>query len=134
LEGLSNPKQELVVHGWLGRETQVHDGWVTVAQLGDLADGQRHAADVLGHPVVLVRFGDEVHTVDGYCPHRGMLLTDAKLKGTAIACIWHGFEYDVRTGDLVWPEAKWAGSCLSVPVYITRVRDGAVEVRVRLAG
>jgi len=118
------------VHGWLGHESEVHDGWVTVAELSDLAESQPHGADVLGHPVVLVRLGDEVHAVDGYCPHRGMPLTDGKMAGTAIACIWHGFEYDVRSGELVWPEA---GGCLQVPVYVTRIVEGSVEVRVRLA-
>ncbi len=108
---------------------QVHEGWISVARLSELRESQPRPADILGHPVVLVRLGGAVHAVDGYCPHRGMLLTDGKLSGTALRCLWHGFQYDVRSGEMVWPEP----CAEQVPVYATRVRRGLVQVRVRLA-
>jgi nitrite reductase/ring-hydroxylating ferredoxin subunit len=83
---------------------------------------------VLGHPVVLIRLGEAVHAVDGYCPHRGMPLGDATIEGDVIQCLWHGFEYDVRTGQALWPDDRGE----PVPTYDTRVREGAVELRVRL--
>jgi nitrite reductase/ring-hydroxylating ferredoxin subunit len=49
----------------------------------------------------------------------------AKLEGCALRCPWHGFKYDVRSGEVVWPPG-WE----SIPAYATRVQDGAVEVLV----
>ncbi|HEX6513330.1 MAG TPA: Rieske 2Fe-2S domain-containing protein [Chloroflexota bacterium] len=99
------------------------DGWTTVAQLSDL-DGPTEAF-VDGHPVVLVRLGEEVFAVDGRCPHRGGPLAQAVLEGCALRCPWHGFKYDVRTGRPAWPEG-WD----PVPTYATRITDGWVEVLV----
>ena len=79
-----------------------------------------------GHPVVLVRLGEEVFAVDGRCPHRGGPMGEAFLEGCALRCPWHGFKYDVRSGQPVWPDG-WD----PVPTYAARVREGLVEVLVQ---
>jgi nitrite reductase/ring-hydroxylating ferredoxin subunit len=125
----SGGERALVVHRWLpGSEAAVEDGWTRLAPLDDFVAGKAHEVTVFGHPVVCVRMGDEVHAVDGYCPHRGMPLGDGHVEGEVLMCIWHGFEYDVRTGAPVWPD-----NCgLPLDAYDTRLRDGVVELRVRL--
>ena len=40
-----------------------------------------------------------------------------------IACAWHGWEFDVRTGQAVWPDAR-----MRVRTYATRVEGGRVLV------
>jgi nitrite reductase/ring-hydroxylating ferredoxin subunit len=76
-----------------------------------------------GHPVVLVRLESGLFAVDGRCPHRGGPMAEGKLEGCALRCPWHGFKYDVRTGQPVWPEG-WD----PLPAYAVRVRDGMVEL------
>lgn len=101
------------------------DGWLAVSRLDELAEGKLHPRDVGGHPVVLVRLGTEVFALDGRCPHRGGPIDEGKLDGETIRCPWHGFEFDVRTGAVVWPDG-WD----PLPHYATRVRQDSVEVAV----
>ena len=74
---------------------------------------------------MLVRLEDEVFAVDGRCPHRGGPMAEAKLEGCALRCAWHGFKYDVRTGEQVWPRG-WDPA----PAYSARIRNGSVELLV----
>jgi nitrite reductase (NADH) small subunit len=41
-----------------------------------------------------------------------------------LACPWHGWEFDIRTGKLITGEAH------SVRTYPVRVRGGRIEVEV----
>ena len=63
-------------------------------------------------PGVCLRFelpdGDElaVYNVDGefyatenFCPHKGAPLTEGTLCGHIVECGWHGWQFDVRTGE-----------------------------------
>ena len=98
---------------------------MSVARLAELTEGQLQVADVGGHPVVLVRLVRDVYALDGRCPHRGGPMTEGKLEGDVIRCPWHGFRFDVRSGEVVWPSG-WD----PLSSYRTRVRDGTVEVAV----
>src|SRR6185436_11326413 len=44
------------------------------------------------------------------CPHMGASLADGRLVGDHVECVWHGWKYDVRTGENDFK--KWA--CLTV--------------------
>src|SRR5215217_1986961 len=76
--------------------------------------------------------GDElsVYNVDGefyatenFCPHKGAPLSEGMLCGHIIECGWHGWQFDVRSGE-----------CLTVPerikTYTVRVEDGLVKVEI----
>ncbi|HWP28814.1 MAG TPA: Rieske 2Fe-2S domain-containing protein, partial [Chloroflexota bacterium] len=76
-----------------------------------------------GHPVVLAVVAGRVYAADGRCPHRGALLTGGQLEAGAVRCPLHGFRYDLRTGESVWPPG-WE----ALPTYPTRVADGVVYV------
>ena len=45
------------------------------------------------------------HTEGGYfamdnsCPHRGGPLAEGCLQGSVVTCPWHGWKFDVRTGE-----------------------------------
>lgn len=101
------------------------DGWAPVARLEELATGKIVAVDVCGHPLVLVRLGDEVFALDGRCPHRGGPMEAGWLTGEVISCPWHAFEFEVRSGAVVWPEG-WE----PLDSYPARLLDGVVEVAV----
>jgi len=103
--------------------------------------------DAGGHSVVLIRFDDEVHALDGWCPHRMGPLTEGHIEGNLLRCPWHGFKYDIRTGELKWPyeaTSRTADDPLPghgvpqwnhVPTYPIRVTaDGVVEIAVEVEG
>jgi nitrite reductase/ring-hydroxylating ferredoxin subunit len=96
---------------------------VRVATLADVAPGLPHLVETQGTRIVLVRLGDQVHALGGTCSHQGGPLGDGKLTGTRLACPWHGWMYDVRTGQCLFP-----GRGTAVPSYPVRVDGDAVWV------
>jgi nitrite reductase/ring-hydroxylating ferredoxin subunit len=96
---------------------------VRAAALDEVAPG-RPTLVVLGdRRVVLARVGAEVYALDDTCSHRGGPLSEGKLSGTRLACPWHGWMYDVRTGQCSFPPR---GS--GVAAYPVRVEAGDVWV------
>jgi len=93
--------------------------------LADLTPGQPTLVQAEGTRVVLVRVGDRVHALGDVCAHRGGPLSGGKLSGMRLACPWHGWMYDVRTGQCVFP-----GRGAAVPSYAVRVENDEVRVEV----
>ncbi len=96
-----------------------------VAALADVVAGQPRLVEVDGRRVVLIRVAAQVYALDDVCAHQGGPLSNGKLTGTRLACPWHGWMYDVRTGQCVFP-----GRGAAVPFYPVRVDDGEVWVEV----
>jgi nitrite reductase/ring-hydroxylating ferredoxin subunit len=91
---------------------------VRAAALAELTPGRPTLVTANGTPVVLVRVGDQVHALGERCAHQGGPLSEGKLSGTRLACPWHGWMYDVRTGQCLFPARGGP-----VPSYRVRV-DG----------
>lgn len=49
--------------------------------------------------LALCRVGEDVHAVDGICPHAGGPLGQGALHGTTLVCPWHAWEFDCVTGE-----------------------------------
>lgn len=39
------------------------------------------------------------HATDNSCPHRGGPLGEGTLDGAVVTCPWHGWQFDVRSGE-----------------------------------
>jgi nitrite reductase/ring-hydroxylating ferredoxin subunit len=65
----------------------------------------------------------EIHCVDGICPHAEGPLAQGALHGHTLVCPWHGWEFDVRTGD------SEVGDC-KVKTYPTVVQDGRIFIQI----
>ena len=87
-------------------------------------------------PGACIRFelpdGDElaVYNVDGeyyatenFCPHKGALLSEGALCGHIIECWWHGWQFDVRSGECLTVQEK-------IRTHRVWVEDGLVKVEV----
>ena len=94
-----------------------------VASLDEVPAGQPKIVELDGVRVVLSRVGDAVYACGDVCTHRGGPLGEGKLTGTRLACPWHGWMFDVRTGRCVLPSRG-----ASVPSYPVRVEAGEVLV------
>jgi nitrite reductase (NADH) small subunit len=92
-----------------------------VASLDEVPAGQPKLVELEGARVVLARVGDAVYACGDMCAHRGGPLSEGKLNGTRLACPWHGWMYDVRTGQCLFP-----GRGASVPSYPVRVEAGEI--------
>ena len=91
---------------------------VKVANLADVQDGQPMLVEAEGTPVVLVRVGETVYACSDMCTHQGGPLSEGKLAGTRLTCPWHGWMFDVKTGQCLMPSRGGA-----VPSYPTRVDE-----------
>jgi len=96
---------------------------VRAASFAAVPTGRPTLVEVSGARVVLARVGDDVYACGDTCAHQGGPLGEGRLTGTRLACPWHGWLYDVRTGQCVFP-----GRGASVPSYPTRIDGDAVWV------
>ena len=86
-----------------------------VAALDELPPGSRKLVSVKGRAIVVFNVAGELFALVDRCPHRGgslhlgkqtgLVESDApghycySRKGEIIRCPWHGWEFDVRTGQ-----------------------------------
>ena len=96
---------------------------IRAAAVADLMPGAPLLVETEGTRLVLVRVGDDVHALGDTCSHKGGPLSGGKLSGTRLACPWHGWMYDVRTGQCMFPQRG-----APVPSYAVRVEGGEVWV------
>ena len=96
---------------------------IRAVTLADLPPAQPTLVELDGQRLVLTRVGDAVYACGDVCAHRGGYLSEGRLTGTRLACPLHGWLYDVRTGQCVFP-----GRGASVPSFPVHVRDGDVWV------
>ena len=61
---------------------------------------------VNGRRVALARTATGFHAVDDGCSHRGGSLAGGVLVGETVQCLWHGSQFDVRTGKAVCGPAE----------------------------
>lgn len=98
---------------------------VRAAALSEIPADRPVLAVLGGLRVALARVGGEVCALADACAHRGGPLSEGKLQGSRLACPWHGWIYDVRTGQCAFPQRGQA-----VPAYPVRVEGAEVWVEV----
>jgi len=97
--------------------------WMRVGRTDDFAAGRVHAVQAGDRSVALVRLDDGWFAVDGRCPHQGGPLTEAHLEDSCVRCPWHGYDFDVRSGQGVGNREK-------VETFTVRDTDGWLEIEV----
>lgn len=75
------------------------DTWHSACELSDISEGQGLELVVNDQMVALFRVGEAVYALDGLCPHQGGPLGKGKLVGCIVTCPWHGWQFDVATGQ-----------------------------------
>ncbi|MSO90890.1 MAG: Rieske (2Fe-2S) protein [Acetobacteraceae bacterium] len=104
-----------------------------VAAVTDIPPGSRKLVTVRGRPIVVFNIKGEFFGLFNRCPHQGGELVNGTLcglvqanepgvytytrEGEVLRCPWHGWEFDVRTGQS-WCEPSKIQT-RSYPVEIT---------------
>ncbi len=71
---------------------------VKVATKNEIPAGTGKAVEAGGKPIAVFNCDGKFYAIDNTCAHRGGPLAEGSLSGTTVACPWHGWEYDVKTG------------------------------------
>lgn len=94
-----------------------------VIGLDELDEGVGLQVKVDGHPLCLVRIGEEVRAIYDVCSHQEYPLHEGYVYGRSIECALHGSTFALDSGE---PEALPATT--PVPVFAVKVEDGDVLV------
>ena len=97
--------------------------FVKVANLSDLGPGSSMTVEANGKAVALFNVDGTVYALDNTCLHRGGPLGEGFLEGDVVACPWHMWEYNVRTGE------KVGDPSLKVATYPVEVEGNDVKVQ-----
>jgi nitrite reductase/ring-hydroxylating ferredoxin subunit len=116
-----------------------------VARVGDIPDRGRIIVELEGRSIGVFNIGGEFFALRNRCLHQGgevctgglfpavkaEILSSGRIREyfdhdqVFVACPWHGWEYDVRTGRCVFDPKR------RLVTFQTKVRDGHVVVVVR---
>ncbi len=93
-----------------------------VCKVGELADGERVIMDINGRSVGVFNVGGEFYALRNMCPHEGAELCRGTITGMnlpgkvgeyewvrdgeIIRCPWHGWEFDIKTGESIFNPHK----------------------------
>ena len=86
---------------------QLTDGRRSVngGRVKDLPAGHCKTVELpAGRELALYNVNGEFYATENFCPHKGAPLASGILCAYVIECEWHGWQFDVRTGE-----------CLTVP-------------------
>ena len=72
--------------------------------------------------VAVCNVGGEIYAMDGICPHSGGPLGHGALEGHLLACPFHGWEFDCRTGECS------ADGSIGVAIYPVKIEDDQIFV------
>ena len=100
------------------REGQV----VTVGRVDDVPEGRGATVELLnGTELALYNTGGQFYAIENFCPHKGAPLADGRLSGHTIECDWHGWRFDVRTGECL-------NTSSAVETYEVIIEDGWIKI------
>jgi len=96
-----------------------------VPHIPELKPGETRCVELEdGRPVALFNVDGEIFALDNTCPHAGGPLGEGTLDGEIVTCPWHGWKFNVRTGDcLKNPIEEWR-----VGRYSIVVEDNIIQV------
>jgi nitrite reductase/ring-hydroxylating ferredoxin subunit len=73
--------------------------WVRIAAVEDCPPGECRELVAGDRIVALFNVDGRFHALDGVCPHQGGPLGKGSLQGCVVTCPWHGWQFDVSTGQ-----------------------------------
>ena len=98
--------------------------FVTVARVGEIAEGQAKAFEVGDQVVAVFLHGKKYYAIDDMCPHMGASLATGHfdVEQMNVACTWHGWRFDVRDGT--WCDNRR----IKTDVFAVRLVDDEIQI------
>ena len=77
--------------------------YVKVAKVGDFAAVDMRSYRILARHVGIFRRSDgSFYALEAGCKHANADLTGGRREGQVLTCPWHGWKYDIETGECLW--------------------------------
>jgi nitrite reductase (NADH) small subunit len=96
--------------------------WLKIAALDDCPPGSAIELVAGDRMIALFNVEGTFYALDGVCPHQGGPLGQGDLAGCIVTCPWHGWQFDVRTGQ------HQLSARMRQPSFSTRVEGHSVFV------
>ncbi|MCM3495962.1 MULTISPECIES: Rieske (2Fe-2S) protein [Paenibacillus] len=106
-----------------------------------IPEGGRAVVEIDGREIGIYRVNGEYHAILNYCPHQGAPICAGPVSGTTlpsevysyeygregevVRCPWHGWEFDLRTGESLFSER------IRVKKYKVEVHEGKIGIVMR---
>jgi nitrite reductase/ring-hydroxylating ferredoxin subunit len=74
-----------------------------------------------GDELAVYNVSGEFYATENFCPHKGASLSEGILCGHIVECGWHGWQFDVRTGECLTVVEK-------IRTFKVRTEEGLVKV------
>jgi nitrite reductase/ring-hydroxylating ferredoxin subunit len=95
---------------------------VVAGRLEDLSVGSRKTVELPNrHEIALYNINGEFYASENWCSHKGAPLSEGILCGPVIECDWHGWRFDLRTGECLTVREK-------IEVYKVIVEDELLKI------
>lgn len=98
--------------------------FIRCADLKEVAPGTSRLVNASGRDLALFNVNGEIFCLDNTCLHRGGPLAEGSLDGEIVTCPWHGWQYNVRSGELqIDPSVR-------IATYPVQVEGNEIKVAV----
>jgi nitrite reductase (NADH) small subunit len=95
---------------------------VVVGRVQDVPVGRGATVELKsGKELALYNVGGTFYAMENFCPHRGAPLADGRLDGHIVECDWHGWRFDVRTGECLTTDCP-------IESYEVKIEEGAIKI------
>ncbi len=81
-------------------------GFIKVAEISEVDEGELTAIEVEGEPVCLTKYEGVVYAFTDNCTHISGPLNEGELKGYVLECPWHFAQFDIRSGRVLRGPAR----------------------------
>lgn len=97
--------------------------WIPIAGTDAISAGSGREFTIGDRIVAVYHVDGGYFAMDGICPHAGGPLAEGVLNGCVVTCPWHGWQFDVSTGQ----------HCLSAPIrqqtFPVKIEGGMIFIR-----
>ena len=101
----------------------------TVAEVGDVPEGQGRCFPVNGTMVGVFLHHGEYYAMNDFCPHMGASLSESPIaEDGSVMCSWHAWCFSIKDGT--WLDNRQSG--IKTPTYDIRLQGCEIQVAVPL--
>lgn len=97
--------------------------WQKLCLFEELSLGEGKEFLVEGRVIAVFRTAEDLRAVDGMCAHQGGPIAQGQLDHHCVTCPWHGWQYDIMTGNNVLTGKKM------LDTFELEVRDNEVWIQ-----